>query len=265
MQRSLAQSTPKRSRNQLSPESGPTQTTKKPLTDDSTHTEFEESSISLSDEMPNTETGIAPDSEPTGDNTIALALQNISSSIAGLKLELVASINDLEKKFDAVAANWQVEKQEIIAKQCELEARLDRMERQEKRNNIVITGLKSADGDKVKAAVNSLFTNNLGQTVTINDAFQLMQRSGDTRVIVKLSSWDDKMKIMRSKSKLPKDVFVNDDLILKDRQLRGKAVQYAKSIRKDGMKIQIRNNHVIVDGIRHLWDETTNTFTERKN
>lgn len=217
---------------------------------------------------------LSPDSPPqlqkksnmTSSDQILSEIIKVNGNIEKLRTDFNKEINALTNKFETAINSWQQEKVKLVAKQSELENRLDRMERQEKRNNVVITGLNEVVGpDKVKSAVADLFTNNIGVKVSINDAFQIKLRSGKTKVIVKLNSFDDKRSIMASKKSLPKDIYVDDDLISKDQFLRFKAREFVRGIRKDGMNIKLRTGTVTIDGVVHAWEEESQTFVERKN
>lgn len=59
---------------------------------------------------------------------------------------------------------------------------MDRLERQEKRHSVVITGLNEiVSPGKVKSNMSDLFTDKLGVNVSINDAIQIKLRSGKTK------------------------------------------------------------------------------------
>lgn len=208
-------------------------------------------------------TQLSPESPNKGQTKQSRMSPTPNSSDSALLQELQklnANILSIGDKLDSFIGKWQAEKAEIDQRQNQLEERLDRLERQEKRNNIVVVGMKSSDTPKT--AVNELIAKQMGVNVAAVDAFQIKLRSGQTRIIAKLNSWTDKMEIMKAKSKLPKDIYINDDLIPKDRVLRAKAVEFAKTFPKDGPKAQIRVGKVIVDGKTYTWEAATDSFVE---
>lgn len=75
--------------------------------------------------------------------------------------EFKAAIESLNENLTKQLGNWQQEKVLILNKHAELKARIERMERQQIRNNIVITGLNVPTDPRT--AVQSLFTDGLGQ------------------------------------------------------------------------------------------------------
>lgn len=204
-------------------------------------------------------------SSPPEQLAILAEMRAMNGNINSLRNEMASEMVALNTKFDAAFSNWEKEKAQFLTKQSELEARLDRMERQGKRNNVVITGLDELGPDKVKSAVSDLFTNKLGVNVPFNDSFQIKLRTGKTKVIVKFNSSDEKRLIMMAKKSLPKDVYIDDDLISNDQFLRFKAREFVKGIRKDGMNIRIRTGTVIIDGKVYTWEQSSQTFVMRKN
>lgn len=145
---------------------------------------------------------------------------------------------------------------------------MDRWERQEKRNNIIITGLKNMQGQSptnVKSAVIDFFTTELQQNVTVIDAFEIKLKSGQSKIIAKIGSFTEKIAIMKTRNLLKENVFFSDDLIKKDQFIQFKAREYAKAARKDNKEAKIGPGKVFIDGIMHVWDETTETFVTRKN
>lgn len=202
---------------------------------------------------------------PKPDESFAAAFKALNDNLNAMRAEFTNKFDELNGKIDNEFITWQREKAEIITKQSELESRLDRMERQEKRYNIVISGLNLTGAATAKSAVDELFTKQLGLAVTANDAFQIKLKSGQTKFIARMRSWDDKMMVMKANRAIRNDVFMNDDLITKDQFVQYKAREFAKSMRADGKQAKIGAGKVFVDGMAFIWDETQQQFLNRKN
>lgn len=163
--------------------------------------------------------------------------------------------------------SWKEEKAVIVAKQSELEARLDRLERQEKMANIVITGLPVVEGRNpdVRAAVNNLISTQLKQQTVVLDAYQVKSKSGESKIIAKLSSVADKRTVMSAKRSLPDKVYISDDLIRKDQFVQYKAREYARSQRRNGTEVKLGRGRIFVNGTPHIWDDIAQGFVIGKN
>ena len=182
-------------------------------------------------------------------NNISALREDVTNELVTLKLSL---------------ETWQVEKKAILDKQKELEVRLDRLEREGKRKKVVISGLAKGTGS-AKTAVNSLIKESLKLPTEVGDAFEIKLRSGQTKIIAQFKSMDDKLKVMREKKALPKNVFINDDLIARDQFLQFKAREFVKTLGHGKKEVRVRTGAVQVDGTAYVWEEQSQSFVPRKN
>lgn len=192
---------------------------------------------------------------------ILKAIESMRKDFSSQLMELGSKID----KFDNAMAEWKKEKQELLEKQAELEARLDRFERQDKRANIIITGLPVVNGPavEVKAAVNELLQTKLKCAVQVVEAFQIRNKAGRTKIIAKLQSSDDKRVVMMAKRDLPDQIFISDDLIAKDQFVQFKARELAKQLKKEGAVPKIGRGRVYVNGTERIWNEETQSFQQK--
>lgn len=195
---------------------------------------------------------------------IAATIATLTNTVKELQSTFTVQLAELQKTFNQSFGNWQAEKTEILRRQAELETRLDRIERQEKRNNIVITGLIT-DQTNVKSTVNDFLNKQLKQNVSVIDAFEIKLETGKSKIIVKLASFNEKLNIIKAKKDLDDNIFISDDLIKKDQFIQYKAREFAKAARKIKKEAKVGSRKVYVDGILHVWDESTETFTIWKN
>lgn len=190
---------------------------------------------------------------------------DFNSNLTTMRNDFQAQFDKLNTKIETQFVTWQKEKEELITKQAELESRVDRLERQEKRNNVVITGLKVSQQISARSAVDDLFTKQLGLTVTALDAFQIKLKSGQSKFIARMRSWDDKMAVTKANREMKNDVYIDDDLIRKDHFIQFKAREFAKLVRADGKEAKVGAGKVFVNGVVHVWDENGQSFLSRKN
>lgn len=200
-------------------------------------------------------------------NTMEQALALINKTMVDMQREAKGEMRLLNQSIDTKFGNWQAEKAEIVRKQSELESRIDQLERQAKRNSVIVTGLPLTDSRNAKSAVNDLFCKQLGVDVTVTEAFAVKMKSGDTKIIAKMCSFEDKMNVMKNKSKGTKlgKIFISDDMIRKDQYVQFKARQFAKDMRAMNKEAKVGHGRVFVDGTVHIWDEGGETFINRKN
>lgn len=203
---------------------------------------------------------LSPDTPPLATKKFVMSNANESdmktmmttmmNSMAEMKKEFTQQLSQLKETIEDKFGNWQAEKAEIITKQTELELRIDQLERQQKRTSIVITGLPLTDNRTAKSAVEELFCKQMGQAVTVAEAFAIKLRSGDNKIIARLLTMDDKIRVMKNKGALSKlgNVYLSDDLIKKDQFAQYKAREFAKQMRADGKEAKVGNKRVVVNG-----------------
>ena len=180
-----------------------------------------------------------------------------------IKENCSAVLSQVAAKMDRLAMEWKQETAVIVAKQKELENRLDRIERKEKKNNVIVTGMPATKD--TKGAINELFSKQLKKAIQVQDAFAVVLKSGSTKTIVKMENWEQKMEVLRSRADLPKDIFVSEDLIPKDQFIQFKAREFARQERGRGKEAKVGQGKVFVNGAQFTWEESTQTFCNKKN
>lgn len=56
--------------------------------------------------------------------------------------------------------------------------------------------------------------------MTALDAFQIKLKSGQSKFIARMRSWDDKMAVTKANREMKNDVYIDDDLIIISSNLR---------------------------------------------
>lgn len=165
-----------------------------------------------------------------------------------------------EIRFDQ--ENRKLDYKETERKFEEMEIRLEKLEREKIKNNLVISGIKidTEDKETLKVATKNFIKEALNADVEIKDAYKI----GDKRCIVEMENMKDKAEILRNKAKLRgKDVFIDSDLTLKERKIQKQLREMAKIEKGKGAKVKVRYQKLIVDGKLMVWDEKTNILKEK--
>lgn len=197
---------------------------------------------------------------------LSITLTNVQTQITEMRVNVDAKLDQLNNKF----ADWQNEKAELLQKQTELEERLDRIERQQKRNNIVVTGVAVEAQAQANNVIEQLLKAKLNMNLKVGNAFYIKTKSGANKIIATMNSYEDKNAVMKSKRKLndvggPVKIFINDDLIPKDEFIQYQARIFAKKMRDSGKDAKIAFKKVYVNNVAHIWDANSESFINRKN
>lgn len=131
------------------------------------------------------------------------------------------------------------------------------VEKQIRRNNIVIQGIEDGGNDNVKDKVKELFTR-IGADVKIEKDITEIIRLGPYNpakkraVLVKLNGWEQKMKIYNQTKKLKgSNIWINDEFSRKVIQDRKELIPRLKEARDKGHSASLRYNKLIIDGVSY--------------
>ncbi|KAK9745155.1 hypothetical protein QE152_g7164 [Popillia japonica] len=116
-------------------------------------------------------------------------------------------------------------------------------------------GLKidARDQDELKVRVESAIEKSLG----IQIKTKAVKKLGPKTYLIELTSIDDKIKIMKNKSKLKEyteeKVYINDDMTKEEREIQEKIRRKAKEERRKGKTVKIGFQKLVVEGEQWRW------------
>lgn len=200
----------------------------------------------------------------------------LTSAIGTMSEDLNKLRNDFNTKLDGLSATvntkfaeWEKEKAALVGNQNELMNRIDQLERNQKRPNIVITGYDPDTELSARESIEQLFREKVSADIGVASAYKVRMKTGTSKFIATMRSVDDKITVMKGKAKLQSDdgkkIFVADDLIRKDEYIQFQARLFAKKAKLENKVAKVASKRVYVDNVAHIWDEETQTFVNRKN
>lgn len=136
---------------------------------------------------------------------------------------------------------------------------MQRMEKEEKKNNIVMSGvdISTSDPKQLSQTMKNFIKAHLQIEVEVKSAVKLGQKT----CLIKLGNAMEKTIVMQNKAKLrnlvPERVFINDDLTIKDRDKQKQIRLRAEEEKKIGKDVKIGYNKLTIDGIIWRWNNTT--------
>lgn len=190
-----------------------------------------------------------------------------------IKKEREERKEEMKKLEGMLAANresWEKEKKQINERQEKLEERLMRLEKADKRKNIIMSNFKAADGDSRKLAedIEKMLSEKVGERVRVESAYRFKTVLGE-RQVVKMKDFEDKLIVMRNKKKLYEEsrgektpFYVDDDLTQEDREIQKKAREFAKVSRAAGREARVGYRKVFEDGVEMRWSNDKKEFVK---
>lgn len=166
--------------------------------------------------------------------------------------------------------DWNREREGLINKQKVLESRLNQLERRERRNNAIITGV-STTRESALIVVNGILAK-LEQPVVADEA-HLMSVQGASKVFVRFRNFDDNMKVLRQKKNLSSTnaqgecvpIYINEDMTKRDQGINFHARALAKKMRDLNKTVRMGVEKICIDGEWMYWDDESNNFISPKN
>jgi hypothetical protein len=109
-----------------------------------------------------------------------------------------------------------------------IEEKMEQREKKERKNNVIITGIKGIRGN-IERGVEEWLEREIGVKVDVNKAFKINK---DKMMLTKIESWEQKKNIMLNKTKLKERkgerMYVDDDLTNEERKTQKKLREVAR-------------------------------------
>lgn len=189
----------------------------------------------------------------------------VSAKIDSLETKIETKIEELEMKINSLST----ENAELRTQNMELARRLQRMDKGNRRNNVVFTGITTAQPSTAKDEVNKLLETKIPAIKPIVDAKMITTKKGEKKIVATCKSYDDKIAIFKIKKSLKghnnEKIFVNNDLTPEESTIQFTARKEAAAHRKNGKEVIIHEGKIKVDNDWWLYDETTKGFTKKGN
>lgn len=136
--------------------------------------------------------------------------------------------------------------------------KLQQQKRALRKNNIIIKGLEINEQTVVKEA--ETLIGNLQDNIKIKEIGLINKQKNI--VLVKLSTWEDKKKIMTNKNKLSKsgvkNVYIEDDMTKEERSIQYELRKVAKEMKSKKKIVKMGYQKIFINGEKYEWDTTKN-------
>lgn len=148
-----------------------------------------------------------------------------------------------------------------------LRARLAQIDRQQRQNNVKISGIDVNTVEEATTAIEQVLNAGMEETVPIKN-IKLINTTGGKKIIGTCNNMEDKRKLMRSKrclkTKEGKPVYVDNDLSKEDGEIYFKARKLAETLRRAGNRVKVESNRIQVGDEWRYYDKETDAFKPRE-
>lgn len=155
---------------------------------------------------------------------------------------------------------------EVLAKNNELENKIQRLEKVQRKRNIVITGLDTNKEDAV-SIIEDLMVQAGKEKAKIKDTWKIQLKSGKYKFIGTCDSFEEKQRIMECKRIMKhkgKPFYLDDDLTEEEQLVQYKARTFARENGVPGLT-SVSYRKVWIDGECYEYNNKTGSFLSQKD
>lgn len=178
-------------------------------------------------------------------------LKKTNEEIKSLREEMKRREEEWRKEREL----WSCEKKNLLDRVKKMEDKLERQEKNDKKNNIIIKGLDTEQRD-IKEVTQEFVKKELNVEPKIREAYTVGKRR---LIVVKLEDFHTKLAIMKKKSKLgDKKVYIENDLTQREVSIQATIRAHARDERAKGNVARVGFQKLSINGQWYKWDHTEN-------
>lgn len=198
---------------------------------------------------------------------------NTSNDVQQLRREIQennAEIKRLREENVIIKQKYNVleqENQKIMKDLQILNKRMEHKDRKDRQNNIIVTGWETqvSDVEGLRKEVQNFIERYLEIQVPIREAVKLGQKV----CLVSLENMDDKIKIMKNKSKLrdlkaENKYYINHDQTREERDTQRLIRQRAQEEKQNGKQVKVGYRKLIINGQEWRWNDERRVLEKNK-
>lgn len=209
--------------------------------------------------------------------------KDLKREMEEIKVEIRQSIKEFKREIGELKEQLEESREEVKAMRVELnevkmergevkeemernlndmDKRVERLERDKIRNNLIVTGINidGKMGEQLKTTMRDMLERELGVKAEIEKALKINSK----KCVVEMQRWTDKVKIMEEKKKLRgKNIFIDADLTRKEREVQRKIRERAREERVRGRKTRVGYQKLWIDGKEFRWDDQREELDDR--
>lgn len=158
---------------------------------------------------------------------------------------------------------WDKEKRKLEGRIDILEGRLEAMDKEKRKCNVIIKGLTDEQVDETE--INNFLETNVNVKIQVKKISHISKQKEGNIVLVEMNTWDEKQAIMKNKFRLKgTKVYVEHDLTLEERRIEAEIRRIAREERKKGKQVKIGYKKVIINGEIYEWSKQDDGVVQQK-
>lgn len=180
----------------------------------------------------------------------------IRASEERVKESVALKIQELEHRIEAI----EEENNRLRSSQSAMEMRVLQLERENRKLNIVASGLSPAPGQDEKTLLEKAIKDATGCQILLKNC-RSFATEGKNRIVATCATWEEKMTIMANKKKFRnksngEPIYIDSDLPKEDREVQAKLRAIARTKRAEGRDVRVGFRKLKIDGEWITYDPT---------
>ena len=169
---------------------------------------------------------------------------------ADLKAEIAKMNEEFQKakiEWEKKAEEWRVEKVELGNRIKKLEEKIERQDRDKRRNNVVIKGVQ-IEGNQMEEKVEELLRDKLKIVAKVKKGYSVKGKDDKRIIIAEMDSWENKKEVMKMKGLLKDtNIFIENDQTYEERKIQAELRKIMKEEKEKGRKVKMGYQKIIID------------------
>ena len=175
----------------------------------------------------------------------------------GVKKELQTINGILERERE----EWKEKERSFEERINNLEKKLEKKERQERRNNFIITGMEIRERTDAKE-VEEFLKKEIEVEVKVLETI-IIGKEESKKILVK-TLWEEKQEVMKNKNKLRgKRIYIDNDWTVQEQKIQKGIREVAKEERKKGYTTRVGYKKLEVGDKMYTWNENKGKLEEK--
>lgn len=181
--------------------------------------------------------------------------ETLMSEIRKNTSEIKKEMQEIRNAFKQKEEKWEKEREQLETRIGILEDKIEKEEKEKRRNNIVIKGLTNISDKDTTTDLEKFIEKELQVKVRLVKAYKLKSNKFET-VIAEVESWTKKIEIMKNKSRLGgRKVYIDNDMTVEERKIQSEIRAIAKKERENGKRVTVGYQKAIIEGVRFRWNK----------
>jgi thiol:disulfide interchange protein len=198
--------------------------------------------------------------EKTGDRNmeeIKQILLELSREVKEMRNDISQNnkeMKSLREDVRIMQVNWEKEKLDLVEKITKTEEKIEKLEKDKIRNNLIVTGMRMETEDE--ELLRNTMEKKINKELSLNVKVKKVYKIGQDRYNVEMNNWNKKLMVLKTKGKLRgKEIYIDSALTLTEGEIQKKIRDFAKKERINGATVRVKYQGVEIDGRSWKWNK----------